>query len=95
LTQLPGVPARRSRRSAQRWSSSTGSRLAIGTGRIDLNNRIIDVIPTPGAHKDGLIFDPTIGSSLGDLMFPASQYRQRCRLCSLASSLNSGKKVIR
>src|SRR5579859_3219156 len=27
-----------------------------GTGSIDLGGRIIDVIPTPGAHKDGLTF---------------------------------------
>ena len=43
-----------------------------GTGRIDLGNRMIDVIPMPGAHKDGLVFYDPYNRFLftGDLMFP-------------------------
>src|SRR5215831_5162798 len=43
-----------------------------GAGLIDLGDRVIDVIPMPGAHKDGLIFyDPyTQFLFTGDLLFP-------------------------
>lgn len=43
-----------------------------GTGRIDLGGRVIDVIPTPGTHKDGLSFyDPYCDILFtGDLFFP-------------------------
>ncbi len=43
-----------------------------GTGRIDLGGRIIEVIPTPGAHKDGLTFYDPYNDFLhtGDLLFP-------------------------
>ena len=42
------------------------------TARIDLGDRSIDVIPTPGAHKDGISFyDPyTDLLFTGDLIFP-------------------------
>jgi glyoxylase-like metal-dependent hydrolase (beta-lactamase superfamily II) len=43
-----------------------------GTGRIDLGDRILEVIPTPGAHKDGIsLFDPYSGFLFtGDLFYP-------------------------
>jgi glyoxylase-like metal-dependent hydrolase (beta-lactamase superfamily II) len=43
-----------------------------GTGRIDLGDRIIEVIPTPGTHKDGLTFYDPYNDFLhtGDLIFP-------------------------
>jgi len=43
-----------------------------GTGRIDLGGRVIDVIPTPGSHKDGVSFyDPYCDLLFtGDLLFP-------------------------
>jgi glyoxylase-like metal-dependent hydrolase (beta-lactamase superfamily II) len=43
-----------------------------GTGRIDLGDRVIQVIPTPGAHKDGVTFyDPYCDFLFtGDLLFP-------------------------
>ena len=43
-----------------------------GTGRIDLGDRIIEVIPTPGAHKDGVTFYDSYNDFLhtGDLIFP-------------------------
>lgn len=43
-----------------------------GTGAIDLGDRIIQVIPTPGTHKDGVSFyDPYCDFLLtGDLLFP-------------------------
>jgi hypothetical protein len=43
-----------------------------GTGRIDLGGRVIDVIPTPGTHKDGVSFyDPYCDFLFtGDLLFP-------------------------
>lgn len=43
-----------------------------GTGRIDLGGRIIEVIPTPGTHKDGVSFyDPYCDFLFtGDLLFP-------------------------
>jgi glyoxylase-like metal-dependent hydrolase (beta-lactamase superfamily II) len=43
-----------------------------GTGRIDLGGRAIEVIPTPGAHKDGVSFyDPYCDVLLtGDLVYP-------------------------
>lgn len=43
-----------------------------GTGRIDLGDRVIEVIPTPGAHRDGVTFyDPYCDFLFtGDLLFP-------------------------
>ncbi|MBO9604139.1 MAG: MBL fold metallo-hydrolase [Novosphingobium sp.] len=43
-----------------------------GTGKIDLGDRVIDVIPTPGTHKDGVSFyDPYCDFLFtGDLLFP-------------------------
>lgn len=43
-----------------------------GTGRIDLGDRVIEVIPTPGTHKDGVSFyDPYCDVLFtGDLLFP-------------------------
>jgi glyoxylase-like metal-dependent hydrolase (beta-lactamase superfamily II) len=43
-----------------------------GTGRIDLGGRIIQVIPTPGTHKDGVSFYDPYNRFLhtGDLLFP-------------------------
>jgi glyoxylase-like metal-dependent hydrolase (beta-lactamase superfamily II) len=41
-------------------------------GRIDLGDRVIEVIPTPGSHKDGVSFyDPYCDLLFtGDLLFP-------------------------
>jgi glyoxylase-like metal-dependent hydrolase (beta-lactamase superfamily II) len=43
-----------------------------GTGRIDLGGRVIEVIPTPGTHKDGIsLYDPYTGFLLtGDFFYP-------------------------
>ena len=43
-----------------------------GTGSINLGDRVIEVIPTPGAHKDGVTFyDPYCDILFtGDLLFP-------------------------
>lgn len=43
-----------------------------GTGRIDLGDRVITVVPTPGTHKDGVTFyDPYCDFLFtGDLLFP-------------------------
>lgn len=43
-----------------------------GTGAIDLGDRVIEVIPTPGAHRDGVSFyDPYCDFLFtGDLLFP-------------------------
>lgn len=43
-----------------------------GTGKIDLGDRVITVIPTPGTHKDGVSFyDPYCDILFtGDLLFP-------------------------
>jgi glyoxylase-like metal-dependent hydrolase (beta-lactamase superfamily II) len=43
-----------------------------GIGHIDLGDRIVEVIPTPGAHKDGLTFYDPYNDFLhtGDLLFP-------------------------
>lgn len=43
-----------------------------GSPRIDLGGRVIDIIPTPGAHKDGLTFYDPYNDFLhtGDLIFP-------------------------
>jgi len=43
-----------------------------GVARIDLGGRVIEVIPTPGAHKDGLSFYDPYNDFLhtGDLIFP-------------------------
>lgn len=43
-----------------------------GTTRIDLGDRPIEVIPTPGAHKDGVTFYDSYNDFLytGDLLFP-------------------------
>lgn len=40
--------------------------------KVDLGDRVIDVIPTPGAHKDGLTFYDSYTHLLftGDLLFP-------------------------
>jgi glyoxylase-like metal-dependent hydrolase (beta-lactamase superfamily II) len=49
-----------------------GSSWPSGTGRIDLGDRVIEVIPTPGTHKDGVSFyDPYCDFLFtGDLLFP-------------------------
>jgi len=49
-----------------------GSSWPSGTGRIDLGDRVIAVIPTPGTHKDGVSFyDPYCDVLFtGDLLFP-------------------------
>ena len=43
-----------------------------GSARIDLGDRAIEVIPTPGAHKDGLTFYDPYNDFLhtGDLLYP-------------------------
>jgi glyoxylase-like metal-dependent hydrolase (beta-lactamase superfamily II) len=43
-----------------------------GNARIDLGGRSVDVIPTPGAHKDGVVFYDSYTDFLftGDLLFP-------------------------
>jgi glyoxylase-like metal-dependent hydrolase (beta-lactamase superfamily II) len=43
-----------------------------GSAKIDLGGRILDVIPTPGAHKDGVTFYDPYNDFLftGDLLFP-------------------------
>jgi glyoxylase-like metal-dependent hydrolase (beta-lactamase superfamily II) len=43
-----------------------------GTGKIDLGNRVVEVIATPGTHKDGVTFyDPYCDFLFtGDLLFP-------------------------
>ena len=43
-----------------------------GTGTIDLGGRVIDVIPTPGTHKDGITFYDRYNCFLhtGDLLYP-------------------------
>ena len=43
-----------------------------GTGTLDLGGRIIDVLPTPGTHRDGLSFYDRYTQILftGDLLFP-------------------------
>ncbi|MEG3086454.1 MBL fold metallo-hydrolase [Sphingomonas sp. PB4P5] len=43
-----------------------------GVGKIDLGDRVIEVIPTPGTHKDGVSFyDPYCDFLFtGDLLFP-------------------------
>lgn len=43
-----------------------------GTGTIDLGDRVIEIIPTPGTHKDGVTFyDPYCDILFtGDLLFP-------------------------
>jgi glyoxylase-like metal-dependent hydrolase (beta-lactamase superfamily II) len=43
-----------------------------GTAAIDLGGRVVDVIATPGAHKDGLTFYDRYNAFLhtGDLLFP-------------------------
>jgi glyoxylase-like metal-dependent hydrolase (beta-lactamase superfamily II) len=43
-----------------------------GTAQIDLGDRILDMIPTPGAHKDGVTFYDHYTDFLltGDLFFP-------------------------
>ena len=49
-----------------------GSNWPSGTGRIDLGDRVIEVIPTPGTHHDGVSFyDPYCDFLFtGDLLFP-------------------------
>jgi glyoxylase-like metal-dependent hydrolase (beta-lactamase superfamily II) len=43
-----------------------------GAGIIDLGGRVVDVIPTPGAHKDGVTFYDRYNGMLhtGDLLYP-------------------------
>lgn len=43
-----------------------------GTSQIDLGDRIVDVIPTPGTHKDGITFYDRYNDILhtGDLLYP-------------------------
>ncbi len=43
-----------------------------GVGKVDLGDRVIEVIPTPGTHKDGVTFyDPYCDLLFtGDLLFP-------------------------
>ncbi len=43
-----------------------------GTGKIDLGGRVVDVIPTPGTHKDGIsLYDPYCDLLFtGDLFYP-------------------------
>jgi glyoxylase-like metal-dependent hydrolase (beta-lactamase superfamily II) len=54
------------------FSGRAGTTVASGMSRIDLGGRTIDVIPTPGAHKDGLSFYDSYTKFLytGDLLFP-------------------------
>ncbi|RYE71135.1 MAG: MBL fold metallo-hydrolase [Oxalobacteraceae bacterium] len=42
------------------------------TGKIDLGDRVIEVIPTPGTHKDGVSFYDPYGDLLftGDFLYP-------------------------
>jgi glyoxylase-like metal-dependent hydrolase (beta-lactamase superfamily II) len=42
------------------------------TGRIDLGDRLLDVLPTPGTHRDGISFYDRYTNLLftGDLIFP-------------------------
>lgn len=49
-----------------------GSSWKQGLGRIDLGGRVIEVIPTPGTHRDGLSFYDTYTRLLftGDLLYP-------------------------
>ncbi|MBO9576604.1 MAG: MBL fold metallo-hydrolase [Sphingobium sp.] len=49
-----------------------GSSWPTGTGKIDLGDRVVTVIPTPGTHKDGVSFyDPYCDFLFtGDLVFP-------------------------
>lgn len=49
-----------------------GTSWPAGTGRIDLGDRTIDVIPTPGTHKDGVSFYDPYGDLLftGDFLYP-------------------------
>ena len=46
--------------------------LATGTGRIDLGQRLIEVVPTPGTHRDGVTFYDNYTGFLytGDLLYP-------------------------
>jgi len=43
-----------------------------GTARIDLGDRVVEVIPTPGAHRDGVSFYDPYNDFLhtGDLLYP-------------------------
>jgi glyoxylase-like metal-dependent hydrolase (beta-lactamase superfamily II) len=49
-----------------------GASWPTSTATFDLGNRIVDVIPTPGAHKDGISFYDRYTRLLmtGDLLFP-------------------------
>jgi glyoxylase-like metal-dependent hydrolase (beta-lactamase superfamily II) len=49
-----------------------GGNWPLGTGKIDLGDRVIAVIPSPGTHKDGVSFyDPYCDILFtGDLLFP-------------------------
>lgn len=48
-----------------------GSNWRQGAGQIDLGGRVVEVMPTPGTHKDGLSFYDTYTCNLfsGDLLF--------------------------
>ena len=43
-----------------------------GTGKIDLGGRVVEVVPTPGTHKDGIsLYDPYTGFLFtGDFFYP-------------------------
>jgi glyoxylase-like metal-dependent hydrolase (beta-lactamase superfamily II) len=49
-----------------------GGKWPSGSGKIDLGDRVIEVIPTPGTHRDGVTFyDPYCDFLFtGDLLFP-------------------------
>jgi len=49
-----------------------GSNWPLAAGRIDLGDRMIDVLPTPGTHRDGVSFYDRYCDILftGDLLFP-------------------------
>jgi glyoxylase-like metal-dependent hydrolase (beta-lactamase superfamily II) len=49
-----------------------GASWPAGTGKMDLGGRVLDVIPVPGAHKDGVAFYDPYNDFLytGDLIFP-------------------------
>jgi glyoxylase-like metal-dependent hydrolase (beta-lactamase superfamily II) len=64
LTPTPLAEMKQFYRLSESWPN--------GAARIDLGGRVIEVVPTPGAHKDGLTFyDPyTRFLFTGDLIFP-------------------------
>lgn len=56
----------------KRFYGLDGSNWPAGTGKIDLGDRVIQVIPTPGTHKDGVSFyDPYCDLLFtGDFLYP-------------------------